>query len=123
MIWWWGMPSRSISFSWSRISFGSRATLPQRARVAAENGLTEGRVSSVEGDVEEGRVSGVEGTPDSWVCGLLRISEVVVGLWFFVVIGFVCVVWLLVKSQSPTAVVRRVQSAPVEKLGNYEVII
>ena len=82
--------------SWSRISFGSRATLPQRERMAAENGLAECRVSSVEGDVEEGRVSGVEGTPDSWICGLLRMSEVVAGLWFFVLIVFVCVLVCLV---------------------------
>src|SRR6266481_4560499 len=88
------MPSRSIRLSWSRISFGSRATLPQRERVV-RNGLL-----------------------DLWVCGLLRMSEVVAGLWFFVLIGFVCVLCfglvlradrnvgvrgLLLKSQSPSS--------------------
>lgn len=80
MIWTWGTPSRSIWLSWSRISLGRRATLPQRARVVAENGLLD---------------LGLAGFLDLSVCGSVagmpgRMSDVVAGLWFVVFIGFVC---------------------------------
>jgi len=89
MIWWWGTPSRSISLSWSRISFGSRATLPQRARNA--NGLLDLWIGGL-----MGRTSPDGGLLDCWICRLVRMSEVEAVLWFFVLICFVCVVFLLV---------------------------
>ncbi len=52
-------------------------------------------VSSGEGEAGEGRGSSAEGT----------MSEVLADLWFFVVIGFVCVVLLVVGDRSfPMAV-------------------
>ena len=125
MIWAWGMPSRSISLSWSRISFGSRATLPQRPRNG--NGLMD--------------LVGSDGLLDWWIIGLVgspgRMSEVVADLWFLVCIVFVCVFgfWcceptgisaLLVFGE---VVVRQrlwsdeYRSLLSEKLENYEVII
>src|SRR5436190_14347518 len=89
MIWAWGMPSRSIWLSWSRNSFGSRATLPQRPRNG--NGLT---------DFWGFGLVGTDGLLDCWISGLVagsagRMSEVVAALWFVVLIGL-CVFCVLV---------------------------
>ena len=60
--------------------------MPQRPRVVAENGLFDFLGFGLVAD----------GLLDSWICGLLRMSEVVAGLCVVVFIVLVCVLVCLV---------------------------